>query len=115
MEKATREDWSKRVERWKDSGLSAREFAAETGINARSLSWWRWHLSAKPKTSTASQPRRRRSRAVAVPPVTFVEVSAPATAAALEVVVACGRTVRVPVGFDAPTFERLLAVLERPT
>ncbi len=34
---AIREQWAKRVERWKDSGLTAKEFAAETGINAQSL------------------------------------------------------------------------------
>ena len=37
--KTTREEWSKRIERWKDTGLSAKDFANETGISARSLSW----------------------------------------------------------------------------
>lgn len=35
MPKATRAEWAKRVERWKDSGLTAAEYAAETGINVR--------------------------------------------------------------------------------
>ncbi len=30
--------WAKRVARWSDSGLSAKEFASETGLNANTLS-----------------------------------------------------------------------------
>ena len=48
-----------------------------------------------------------------VSPLTFVEVPAPSHSEALEVVLAQGRLVRVPVCFDAPSFERLLAILER--
>ncbi len=32
-----REEWAKRVERWRDGGLTAKEFAAELGINAGSF------------------------------------------------------------------------------
>lgn len=136
MPKATSEDWSKRVERWKDSGLTAKEFASETGLNERSLSWWRWHLGAKAKktTSEASPPRgrkqavanesgpttdaspkRRRRRVANVPgpAMTFVEVSAARTSELLEVVLVRGRRVRVPIGFDEATFERLVTILER--
>jgi transposase-like protein len=58
-----RELWLKRVERWKDSGLSAREFAAEVGINAQTLSYWRWKLK-----KVAKAPRKKQ--------VAFVEVVA---------------------------------------
>ena len=116
MEKTTREEWAKRVERWKDSGLSAKEFASETGINARSLPWWRWQLGQKAKAPTLARPTSRRKRGAKAPPpaspMTFVEVSVPA-ASDLEIVLASGRRVRVPTGFDAPTLERLLVVLER--
>jgi hypothetical protein len=44
MAKSTREEWAKRVRRWKQSGLAAREFEAWTGINARTLSYWKWRL-----------------------------------------------------------------------
>ena len=37
MARATREMWAKRVERWADSELTAKEFAAEVGINAGTL------------------------------------------------------------------------------
>src|SRR5260370_11815725 len=39
-----REEWAKRVARWKDSGLTAKEFATELGINPRSLVFWKWQL-----------------------------------------------------------------------
>jgi hypothetical protein len=32
-----REEWAKRVERWRDSGLTAAEFAAELGCSVRAL------------------------------------------------------------------------------
>jgi DNA-binding CsgD family transcriptional regulator len=38
--RTARAEWAKRVERWKDSGLTAKEFAAELGINPRSLVFW---------------------------------------------------------------------------
>ncbi len=37
MGRESRETWAKRVERWKDSGLTAREYAAELGIKSHSL------------------------------------------------------------------------------
>lgn len=54
MSRATRETSAKRVERWQDSGLTAAEFAREAGLNARSLSWWRWQLTTKPSEEPAA-------------------------------------------------------------
>ena len=34
MAKANREQWRQRVEQWKQSGLTAREYAAQAGLNA---------------------------------------------------------------------------------
>jgi hypothetical protein len=134
MARQTRADWAKRIERWKDSGLTAAEFAAETGINAHSLSWWQWKLSAEAKAQdvaptpvVASQPaeddeiaprrktrrRCRRSKPAVASAMTFVEMTPTTRNESLEVVLAGGRSIRVPVGFDAPTFERLLGILER--
>jgi transposase-like protein len=115
----THEVWSKRVERWKDSGLSAGEFAAELGINPRTLSYWRWRLRS---TATKSPSRRKR--------VGFVEVvtakadglaarrSSPAGQEVtrdeqpepLEVILRDVR-IKVPVHFDTETFRRVVAVL----
>jgi hypothetical protein len=41
-----RDDWRKRVERWKDSGLTAEQYAGELGINAKTLQFWKYELAA---------------------------------------------------------------------
>ena len=35
--RTSREEWRKRVERWKDSGLTAEQYATELGIKASTL------------------------------------------------------------------------------
>jgi hypothetical protein len=47
MDRTSREEWAKRVERWGDSGLTAKEYAAELGIKAHTRSWWKWRLSSE--------------------------------------------------------------------
>ncbi len=106
MAREGREVWAKRVERWRESGLTANEFAAETGVNAKTLAYWRWQLAGG----------TRRARANAAVPVRFVELAAAAppaeTAAGFEVVLAGGRVVRVPPRFDGAELSRLVQVLE---
>lgn len=56
------EDWAKRIERWRESGLTADQFAAELGINAGSLRFWGYKLN-KAKRAAAGvsmAPRKRR-------------------------------------------------------
>src|SRR5579883_2552823 len=91
--RSAREVWAERVTRLKESGLTARQFAAKTGLNAQSLRWWRWQLSSKstsppsttralvrgPATTVAKSPPR-------ISPLTFVEMTA-----AVEVDRAAGR------------------------
>lgn len=113
---AVRAVWIRHVERWKASGLSAKEFAAQSGINWRSLSWWKWRVGAgfpkkkrKPKASVAGSPEAPKALA----PLSFVEVTASVMREPLEVVLPSGLRVRVPAGFDDATLARLLDVLER--
>jgi hypothetical protein len=114
MDRTSREEWAKRVERWKDSGLTGAEFAAEVGINARSLSWWKWRLTPREaKQGSARHPSSRRPRVSAVPsPLTFLEMTAPVRSEALEVVLPTSIRIRVPSDFDAAALGRLLGVLE---
>lgn len=96
MARADRETWVKRVERWRESGLSAAEFAAEIGVTPKSLSWWKWQLG---KASAAAATKRRKKTAkVAVTPLTFVEMTAPVQGEPIEIVFPRGVRVRVPVG-----------------
>lgn len=116
-----REQWARRVERWKESGLPLKAFAAELGINARSLSWWKWELSKSDVSTSAPRPRRRRARASlaaaaltkTISPMTFVEMTASVVGEPLEIVLPSTLRVRVPVGFDDTTLARLLDVMER--
>jgi transposase len=114
MERASRETWTKRIERWKDSGLTAKEFAAEIGINAHSLSWWRWRLESVPSATPRTRRRARKANkapAISAEPMTFVELPSPVAAEPFEVVLPSSLRVRVPAGFDAATLRRLLDVL----
>lgn len=100
------EVWARRVARLERSGLSLRKFAARERLKAGSLSFWKWKLA-----------QRRTSPARAATPSGFVELTlaerpVPAVAPRLEVVLTAGRSVLVPVGFDAGELRRLVAALE---
>ena len=112
MDRESRETWAKRVERWKDSGLTAKEFAEELGINAHSLAWWKWRLAAR-KPSARPTPSRRAKRQPPVGPLTFVEVPSAEASDSIEVVLPSSVRVRVPATFDALALGRLLDVLEQ--
>ena len=107
-----RAEWTKRIERWRESGLTAKEFASETGLNVNTLQNWSWRLAAEERRG-----QRRPTRAR----VEFVEVSAAAmigplvgaAAPTFEVVLASGTTVRVPPGFDSAALRQLLDVVGR--
>jgi hypothetical protein len=109
MGREPREVWAKRIERWRDSGLSAREFADEVGVNPDRLRYWKWQL-AKVSAATADAPVVRAAKIVAVP---FVEVAPPAIASeadaeAIEIVTPSGLRVRVPARFDEEALRRVL-------
>jgi hypothetical protein len=115
MARTSRETWAKRVEQWKDSGLSGPEFAQELGISAHSLSWWKWRLRADARKAASPEamkrrPRRRRAAKIASP-ITFVEMPSPALRESLEVVLLTGVRIRVPSEFDAGAVARLVEAL----
>jgi hypothetical protein len=126
MQRESQETWAKRVERWKEGGLTAEQYASELGINPRSLRWWRWRLTSgaqdggrvrreKQASTTATGKATttpKRGPTLAVPPMTFVEMSAGFGTDALEVVLGTNVRIRVRPDFDAATLTRLLDVLE---
>src|SRR4051812_10046572 len=63
MERASREVWAKRVERWQDSGLTAKEFAAELDVSPNSLTFWKWKLRrlANGEAPPVRMPAKRRT------------------------------------------------------
>jgi transposase len=107
---ASRAEWEQRVAQWKRSGQTAAVFAVRQGLNPRTLRWW---------SSALQRPSARESEHVAevgfarVVPVDIVPGRS-AEPAALEVVLASGRVVRVRQGFDAALLRELLTLLETP-
>ena len=106
-----RDEWRRRVQRWKDSGLTAKEFAAETGINAGTLQFWQYKLKR------GARPTRRARRKPAADAIlsSLVEVRAPMIGVVdqrFEIELGNGRRVRVAAGFEPTALKALLAVLE---
>ncbi len=96
MGRRPRDEWAKRVQRWKQSGLTAAAFARREGLNAGTLAWWSSKLG-----------RAQR----AAPPVVEVVVP-PRVETTLTVEMRGGARLTVPVGFDEDTLRRLLRLLE---
>ena len=98
MAPTTRETWAGRVRDWKRSGLTAVEYAAREGLKPSTLTWW------------SSQLKQARPAVLEVVMQAAPNTGAPA--GNLEVVLASGVRVAVPIGFDEATLRRLMTVLE---
>ncbi len=103
-----REEWRKRVARWKDSGLTAQEYASEAGLNPRTLAWWKSALEREAREASA-----RPSRASAQTPLKLIELAPPVAAACtIELELGSGRRLRFTEAVAPEAIARLLAVLE---
>lgn len=113
MAKTSRDVWAKRVERWQDSKLTAKEFAEEIGVNPRTLSHWKWMLGRQSQ-SAAKRTKKKSKRRKQVPTTTFREINVtPLVAtAAIEVVLDERKVVRVAGAFDEEVLRRVLDVVE---
>jgi hypothetical protein len=110
MGRASREVWIKRIERWRDSGLGAKEFAEQVGVDVDRLRHWKWQLGKENRATNAASADSTRSA-----PFPFVEVTPTPVEdrqdAIIEVVAPSGFCVRVPARFDVDTLRRVLAVV----
>jgi hypothetical protein len=109
-----REEWAKRVERWRDSGLTTAEFAAELGINPKTLTYWAWTLKREASGERRKWPSKKRP-AVArsgerIGPG-FVELATDSAVGRFELEVR-GRRLHIPSAFDERQLRTLLAILE---
>ena len=108
---ASRATWEKHVQRWVESDLTAREFAAEVGVNPRTLVYWKWKLKQGGKPASAKA--KPRCKASPKPP-TFVELSLPALAPKSGLAVEVGGVaIRVERGFDEELLLQVITTLER--
>ena len=92
--------WRRRIDQWRASGLSVREFCERHSLASASFYNWRRVL------------QRRAAEQPAFVPVQVVADAVPTLVSVLEVILTDGRIVRVAPGFDAATLRQLLAVLE---
>lgn len=117
----TREEWAKRVERWGESGLTCAEFAAELGINPRTLTYWKWVFGKEARGERRAWQKRqgRSSSALKAAKATTTESSglieiqvASPNDVRIELELRGGRRLRIPAGFDAKGLKQLLDLLE---
>ena len=104
MSKATHAERQGHVEAWEESGLSARAYAAQAGVNPNTLVGWRWQ-----QRRPAEAQRSRRSAALE-----FVELRETEGSGERDARIELrldGLTVRVPDGFEPETLRRVLSVL----
>jgi hypothetical protein len=92
--------WRDRLDRFHKSGLSARAFCARERFPESAFYFWKRELLARDAQAQPATPAFVPVRVVAGPP------SPP-----LEVVLADGRIVRVPPGFDPAQLRAVLTVL----
>lgn len=123
MKTEPREVWVQRVQRLADSGLTAKEFASEIGVNPHTLAGWKWRLSreaAEGSTSSSSTPLSavtpqfidvtagvRRAQ-----PVRMHSATATSASEAFEIVLLSGTQIRVPPSFEPGALRALLSALE---
>jgi hypothetical protein len=107
----SRDEWRKRMERWRDSGLNAEQFAAKAGINAWTLKAWKYRLS---KEGRPSDERKNWPRFVeAIPALVETQGGTVQQDRGFELELGAERRLRIPASFEAEALQRLLAVLER--
>jgi len=122
MTKETEAKWVDRVREWRESGLSAEDFARSRGFKASTLCWAASLLrqaasSAVPTRASAGQgrsrPRAARRTASPTEPPRFLPVRARAAGtAATEMVIEVGAArVRVLRGFDVSLLGEVVRAL----
>ena len=106
-ERHARSWWASTVVRWRDSGLSAPDFAAREGVSARTLTWW---------SSTLRRGTRAKRGSMELATVAPIEIEVPRSASAssrgAHVEIMTGDVVvRVEVGTDVQYVGALVSAL----
>ena len=116
--------WRRLFARWRQSGLTGRAFCAAHGVSEPSFYAWRREIDRRNR----QQATARKRVAASAPAATLMPQPAAGSAflqlaldskagtrPAIEVVLAQGRLLRVPSGFDGESLRQLLRLLEEPT
>jgi transposase-like protein len=94
------QQWRRRIQQWRRSGLSVRAFCDRHGLTQASFYLWRREL------------QHRDGAAVSFVPVEVAASETSRSESGIEIFLAGERRVRVAPGFDAVTLQRVVAVLE---
>lgn len=98
--------WHALVSEWAGSGQTQVAFCRQRRIEPGTFAWWKRQLRQRGLAGDVSA-------GVSEASGLFVEVRPPTgSPAGFEVLLAGGRTIRVPAGFDGGELTRLLSVLE---
>jgi hypothetical protein len=93
--------WRMAIETWQSSGLSVRQFCTAEGLSEPSFYSWRKKLTGDSVQDDKDKPE----------PSAFIEVAMPRNnSAAVELILASGNTLRIPVGVDSATLNTILSV-----
>ena len=100
--------WAEQLAAWAQSGLSQAEFCRQRELKGGTFAWWKRQLQ------TRDGGRSTRRRRTAKSPARFVEVRLPGACSgtAYEVMLARGRSIRVPSAFDPQVLSRLITAVE---
>jgi hypothetical protein len=94
--------WRMAIETWQASGLSVRQFCIDEGLSEPSFYCWRKKLTGGSVQDEKDKPE----------PSAFIEVAMPRnTSVAVELLLASGNTLRIPVGVDAATLNTILSAV----
>jgi transposase-like protein len=101
--------WRRVVQEWRKSGLSVRQFCQLRDLSEASLYAWRRTLQQRDAEAVPTP-----FVAVRIVPEAIVAAAADAdpSSTGLELLLGCGRRLRVGPAFDASTLRRLLTVLD---
>jgi transposase len=118
--KEVRAQWAERVDGWRRSGLTAKQYAESIGVKTGTLSYWAYRGLAdgnRERRRTADRTRYRESQLAqgqtALAGASLVEiVASPAHDERFELTLRDGRRLQIPAGFEVSSLERLLSVLE---
>ena len=107
-----RDEWRKRIERWRENGLSAEAFAAELGTKPATLKFWKYRLEQEALGKAAPKAKSPRKESIKASSLVEVRTSAGVTSSFV-LDLGGSRCLQIPPSFDEKALERLLVVLER--
>ena len=95
-------EWAERVRAWRESGLSAEEFATAGGYRPKTLQWWASELARRASKAAPERRRRRSLKPRSMPKVAIARVvRRGATAEESLTVRVANAVIAVRRGFDA--------------